>query len=377
VANHVESLNRNLQRKGDLNMQKKIIALAVAGLVSGAAFAQSNVTVYGVADLTFDNVKATGNAADGNNLGSRNRVSANSSLIGFKGAEDLGGGMKALFQFEQGVSVDATGGTFATRDSYVGLGGGFGTVLMGNLTGPTRGLGAAMDPFAGATGITANTGMIGKLGGGAGASLFDTRWANAIAYVTPSMGGFSVTAAYVANENKTRDGLDGTAGQLETRGYDLGAKYDAGPIMAGLSYNKAKVGDIANTEVSDTRLGVKYNFGAGTVGLLYDRVKAKANGASADRNAWFIPVTFSVSASGKLIAQYGKAGDVDGTSDTGAKQFSFGYEHSLSKRTMIKAVWSQISNESAADYDFGVNAMNFAGTGADPKGFQVGIRHSF
>ncbi|WP_172601798.1 porin [Sulfuricystis thermophila] len=361
-------------------MQKKIIALAVAGLVSGAAFAQSNVTIYGVADLTFDNVKAGGATDSGYNMPNRNRVSSNSSYIGFKGAEDLGNGLKAVFQFESGVNPDATGGTWANRDSYVGLGGGFGTVAMGNLTGPTRALGAAMDPFAGATGITANTGLIGKLGGGAGASLFDTRWQNAIAYISPSFSGFSVVAAYVANENKTRDGLSGTAGQLNTRGYDIGAKYENGPIMVAASYNQAKVGDIADTKGSATRVGAKYNFGMGTVGLLWDRVKWEDNTGNAKRNAWFLPVTFNVGGNGKIIAQYGHAGDVTDTSDTGAKMFAIGYEHSLSKRTMIKAVWSQISNEAAASYDFGVNAVGFSqtnGAGADPKGFQIGIRHTF
>lgn len=373
-------------------MQKKIIALAVAGLVSGAAFAQSNVTIYGVADLTFDNVKAGGATDSGYNMPNRNRVSSNSSYIGFKGAEDLGNGLKAVFQFESGVNPDATGGTWANRDSYVGLGGGFGTVAMGNLTGPTRALGAAMDPFAGATGITANIGLIGKLGGGAGASLFDTRWQNAIAYISPSFSGFSVVAAYVANENKTRDGLSGTAGQLNTRGYDIGAKYENGPIMVAASYNQAKVGDTADTKASATRFGAKYDFGMGTVGLLWDRVKAEDNGTgllggSVKRNAWFLPVTFNVGGNGKIIAQYGHAGDLSDTSDTGAKMFAIGYEHSLSKRTMIKAVWSQISNEAAASYDFGVNAVGFTqptlvplaanGAGADPKGFQVGIRHTF
>lgn len=358
-------------------MQKKIIALAVAGLMSGAAFAQSNVTVYGVADLTFDNVKSTGATAAGNNLPSRNRVSSNASMIGFRGAEDLGGGMRALFQFEQTVNPDATGGTFATNDSFVGLSGGFGTVLMGNLTGPTRALGAAMNPYASA-GISASTGLIGKLGGGAGPSMFDTRWRNAIAYVSPTMSGFSATAAYVANENKTQDGLNGTAAQLNTRGYDVGARYEAGPIMAGLSYNKVTVGNILGTETSDTRFGVRYNFGAGTIGLLYDRVKLQNNAVNQKRNAWFIPFAYNVTANGRLIAQYGKAGDITGTTNTGAKQFALGYEHSLSKRTMIKAVWSQITNEANANYDFGVNAVNTAPfNGADPKGFQVGVRHSF
>jgi predicted porin len=412
-------------------MQKKLIALAVSGLVSGAAFAQSNVTVYGVADLTFDNVQASGASPFVVDIGTgagdvahtyndlnwpgRNRVSANSSYIGFKGAETMGNGLTAVFQFEGGVGVD-TGSAFSfNRDSFVGIAGGFGTVAMGNLTGPTRGLGAAMDVNAGATGIGANSALLGKLGGAtlAGynpyftfpattaddntvangqaamgalgycatasstcASLFDTRWQNALAYISPNFAGVTITAAYVANENKTRQDV---ASKLNTWGYDIGVKYEGGPIMAGLTQNQARVNDTINTKATDTRAAGKYNFGIGTVGLMYDRVRVEADGLDLKRNAYFIPVTFTVGA-GKIVAQYGLAQDIkgmDGAENTGAKLFMVGYEHSLSKRTMVKAVYSTVRNEADAYYDYGVNAVGGILPGADPKGFQVGIRHSF
>jgi len=414
-------------------MQKKIIALAVAGLVSGAAFAQSNVTIYGVADVTFDNVKAGGASnltvdLDGPggdaaqtftnlNQPGRNRVSANSSYLGFKGVEDLGGGLKAVFQFEGGVANDSAGAFNFNRDSFVALAGGFGTVAAGILSGPTRSLGAAMDPFSGATGISANSALLGKLGGatlvgantyytnpgtagndntvanyqalkgatgycsssGTCTSLFDTRWNNAIAYISPNISGLTITAAYVANENKTRDDV---ANKLNTRGYDVGAKYENGPILAGLTYNEAKLGDNFGTKASDTRAAVRYDFGMGTVGLLWDRVKVSDNGngliqGTAKRNAWFLPVTFKVGGNGKIIAQYGHAGNINDTSDTGANMYAIGYEHSLSKRTILKAVWSEIRNKENAYYDFGINSVGGILPGADPKGFQVGVRHSF
>jgi len=435
-------------------MQKKILALAVAGLMSGAAFAQSNVTIYGAADVTFDNVKAAGasdftvgglpytytqtnvapaavstgtTAAPGTtytnlNQPARNRVSANSSFLGFRGTEDLGGGLKAVFQFEGGVANDNAGAFNFNRDSFVGLAGGFGTVAAGILTGPTRGLGSAMDPFLGATGIGANSGLLGKLGGatlagvnpyfsvpltgntaapspaqlanansiangqallgargycatsGTCASLFDTRWNNAIAYISPTMAGLTLTAAYVANENKTRSDI---ANKLETRGYDIGARYANGPILAGLTYNKAKLGDNFGTKASDLRAAFRYDFGMGTAGLMYDRVKVSDSDGSLKRNAWFLPVTFKVGPAGKAIAQYGRAGDIKGAGDTGAKLFALGYEHSLSKRTTVKAVYSQIRNEASAYYDFGVNSVGGIFPGADPKGFQVGVRHTF
>lgn len=350
-------------------MQKKFIALAVAGLVSGAAFAQSNVTVYGVADATFDVVKSSSSTAGNDNLGSMTRVSANSSLLGFKGVESLGNGLNAVFQMEGGVALDGTGnGAFSfNRDTFVGLNGGFGTVVLGTLTGPTRALGASTDVFAGATGIGANSALLGKLGnklvGGNAAdstipvtaagvncgrstictSVFDTRWKNAIAYVSPSFGGLTGTFAYVANENKTNESLNGTATQLNTKGYDAGLKYSNGPINVGLTYNWATLGNVQGTDARNLRFAAAYDFGVATVRGLIEQAKAKdvlASGDELKQTVYGLGATFNVSSAGKIVGQYYVAKDTKGTlgaEETGAKLIALGYEHSLSKRTLLKA----------------------------------------
>ncbi|MBA3032163.1 MAG: porin [Gammaproteobacteria bacterium] len=383
-------------------MQKKIIALAVAGLVSGAAFAQTNVTVYGTADATFDNVKASGatTTTATSNAESRNRVTMNSSFIGFKGSEDLGGGLKALFQFETGVGENTSSGTalasgnlttsaaalgWTNRDTFVGLSGGFGTLVAGNLTGPTRGFGAAMDVNSGSTGIGANSAMLGKLGGGSGASLFDQRISNAVAYTSPTFSGFGATVGYMANENKN----NGSAPLENVSAWDLGLAYANGPIMVRLTNERVKdKGTTAPGKATDTRFGGKFTDAGWSVGLLWDRVKVEGLGLNVKRTAWFLPVTFNVSAAGKIIGQYVSAGDVTNVANSGAKMFVLGYEHSLSKRTVVKALWSQISNEANASYDYmygvtdgrsnttGIGVSGF-GNGADPKGFSVGLRHTF
>lgn len=386
-------------------MQKKLIALAVAGLASTGAFAQSNVTVYGVADATFDVVKVGGDAA--NERGNTTRVSTNSSLLGFKGAEALGNGLTAVFQFESGVGFDNNGSFGATRDSFVGVAGGFGTVLMGKLTGPTRALGGDIDVNAGATGIGFNGGLIGKLGnrlvsvsGAPGStcaasstcvSIFDDRWNNAIAYVSPSFfGGLSATFAYVANENKNFQG----GAKANTTGFDAGLKYANGPIMAAMTYNAVSLGDATNTDVSDFRIGGTYDFGIATVRALFDRARADHfAGAKNTQNVFGLGGTFNLTPAGKLLAQAYFANDlkVDGSSskDSGAKLFELGYEHSLSKRTILKAVYAHLNNDKNASYDFGINAAGInadalgspaAGlstTGATVQGIQLGLRHSF
>ncbi|MDD3353177.1 porin [Zoogloea sp.] len=387
-------------------MQKKLIALAVAGLASTGAFAQANVTVYGVADASFDVVKIAGDA--NNELGNTTRVSTNSSLIGFKGAESLGNGLTAVFQFESAVGFDNGGALGTSRDSFVGLSGGFGTVVLGNLTGPTRALGAALDVNSGATGIGANTALLGKLGnnligttdangnyGGGStcgrstvcASIFDTRWKNAIAYVSPTFAGLNATFAYVANENKALNGLT----PANTTGFDTGLKYANGPIMAAVTYNAVYTNNAADLKISDFRVGGSYNFGAASVRALFDLARADNFGGNKVTQAvWGLGATYNVTPASKLVGQVYVARDlkVNGSSadDSGAKLFTFGVEHSLSKRTMLKATYSMVNNDKLASYDYGINAAGVnAGAlpvgastlGATVQGVSLGLRHTF
>ncbi|MEY2632788.1 MAG: hypothetical protein RIR00_1442 [Pseudomonadota bacterium] len=379
-------------------MQKKLIALAVAGLASTAAFAQSNVTIYGVADATFDTYKASGSAASATDVGSKNRVTSNSSYIGFKGVEDLGNGLKAAFQLENGVNFDnGAAGAWNNRDSYVGLVGGFGTVVAGNVTGPTRALGAKFDVNAGATGVGANTALIGKIGGGQGASHFDQRLNNAIAYISPSFSGFSAVAGYttgytasglVAKEASVANPAAGNTGMT------LGLNYDNGPIYVGYAYTAVKgedngTGVVAATykKAENNRLGAMYNFGQGSVGLLWDNTKftAVAGGTDVKNTVYYLSGKYNVTPAGKIIAQYGIAKNMTATAaDDGAKHLVIGYEHSLSKRTVVKAVYSAITNNAGATYDFlygaaasTATAAASAAAGADPKSISVGVRHSF
>lgn len=373
-------------------MQKKLIALAVTGLLSTGAFAQSSaVTVYGIADLSFDIVKTSGDSF-GKNTGSYSRVSSNGSYIGFKGTEDLGNGLKALFQLETGLAVDSDNGNNSlfgngtTRDSFVGLSGGFGEVKLGTLTTPTRALGTAMDVNAGSTSIGDNKALLNRSG-------FDTRQGNTVQYTSPSMAGFSAAVAYVSGEDKSRDWDAGTWRQENSRAWDLGLNYNNGPILLGLAYVAGEQKDVDDTKLRNLRATGAYDFGVASVRLIWDQVKYKDNtGLDEKSNVWGIGGTYNVVPNGKLIAQFYKAQDWKSNgvkqADTGAKLFEVGYEHSLSKRTMLKLVYARINNDSDACYDFATNggidngASGWScspglGRGLDPSGFQVGIRHSF
>jgi predicted porin len=429
-------------------MQKKVIALAVAGLVSGAAFAQTNVTIYGAADATFEMVQAKGasedigvrtvNAAgtpvatqialDGNkDILRHTRVQSNSSILGFRGSEDLGGGLKAIFQFETGITQDVASAATFNRDTFVGLQGGFGQIKGGLITGPARSLGAAVDLTVGATGIGANTAMLGKLGGnptftrtttfnpvtgvpvtttaasGAAFSYWDTRRSNSIQYTTPKFGGFEIRAMYGAGELRP----EGTKAAVT---YEVGAFYNNGPWYAGLTYGQAKANDAGyaagaplgvvpdKAKLTNVRLAGKYTFQGGhQISALFEQNKgtdlavtvvpqtATASARvmeieSAKSYTYGIGGKFKVSQPGAIIVQLyqvGKMKNVDEANKFKANFVALGYEHSLSKRTTLKAYYSRIANKDYAAYNYGIGNINGAGMGSNPNGFALGVRHTF
>lgn len=417
-------------------MQKKLIALAIAGL-SSAAFAQSNVTVYGVADLTQESVSASGATAVNSNIQSRGRLQSNSSYIGFKGAEALGNGLTAVFQFESNVNADnSTGSMLSTgRDSYIGVAGGFGTVAAGTLTHPIRAMGAKVDfnPGASSAGFTGS--MYGEVLGVKTGS--DERAANAVAYISPNFNGFTGVIAYV-NGSPIRD--DGTSASIESaqngnagvkaHAWQIAGSYENGPLYIGLGWDKhtdpgaaravytaalganpsgttglagavnttlggSATNSTANAGYNDsltiTRLAAKYSFSTGTsVSALWDKQKYEitnnaAIATDATRTAYMLGVNQNFGASNVWL-QYAVAKDPSGSvcstiscDNYGAKQWTLGYSYDLSKRTMIHALYSKISNDSAVAYDHYVGAVGLTGanSGADTSVWGVGLRHTF
>lgn len=415
-------------------MQKKLIALAVAGLASTGAFAQSNVTIYGVADGSFESVSVGGGYA------SRTRLATNSSLIGFKGTEDLGNGLKAIFQVENQISLDgprgittnsqSMGNGWNTRDTFVGLTGGFGAVLAGYVSTPQRSTAAKYDLMPGATGSGSSLNMIGRVNMGGvyqGAGLvannsFSTSAvggddlannvgtifrSQALTYVSPVVNGFNAVIAYVPNENRDNAAAPNTV-KRNPFGWNAAFNYSNGPINASLAYLKLKdIGidqgasnAVFNGEEDHTNwlLGVSYDFSPSTkVSFMYDNYKGKlgldAGGTGeVKRNAWYLAGKQSFGANDLTVAYMrnddNKVSNVPGSyGDTGAQAWSIRLAHNFSKRTQAYAIYTQIENEANAVYDF--NAIDPAvpggtggGTGAvsagaDPRVLGVGIRHIF
>jgi len=411
----------NLRRFSTMN--KKIIALAIASAFAApAAIAQSNVVIYGRANVSFENVKTSGAATASTDWGSRNRVSSNSSRLGFKGEEDLGNGLKAFFQVESTVAFDsgAASNGWVGRNTGVGLKGAFGSVLLGQWDTPYKLSTDPLDPFLN-TGVAGYSSIIGNGGptaanitGAASAAAdaatsvqFDRRQRNSIQYWTPSYSGFSGRIMYSANEEKTQDTVTTTV-QRDPSLWSVSGTYDNGPLYATLAYERhndygtggtaANTTALASTEDTGIRAGIAYTFlGTTKVAFAYERLEFEPiSTQTVKRNAYYVSLAHKMGP-GTIRAAYTLARDPSGTTgapgvggiggpDTngGAKQYSLGYGYSLSKRTELYALYTKIKNDSTASYNFATNGLGAANVasggvspGSDPTAYGIGVIHNF
>lgn len=219
-------------------MNKKLLALAVAGAcIAPTAMAQTAnpVTLYGRIYVMVESVKAQG-------LPTRTRVTDGSSLIGVRGTEDLGGGLKAFFQLETAFETgNSAGNTYATRNSGVGLQGGWGSLMAGRWDSPYKSATIAIDPFGDLT-IAGITSALNDRGN------HDRRTQNVIQYWSPAMGGFAFRLSHGVNEGKTA-----TLNPNETA---MSITYRKAPVYAFLTYEELKdIGAFAKQEARRRRRG--------------------------------------------------------------------------------------------------------------------------
>ena len=365
-------------------MQKKIIALAIAGLASTAAFAQSNVTIYGRADL--GGMYRGGTSGDvllnSANQGKYEIASGiqSGSRIGFKGSEDLGNGLKAIFEIEYGTALDQnTGGnqtaTWTNRHSYVGLTGNFGTVVGGHLDGVRYGVFNAFDPFTAGT-VGNFTQMTQQV----------DRASNAVAYISPKFAGFGVVLAYATAINSAESPANGTAPNNTTAGTNNDRTlntamltYDNGPISARADYEQVIPTNVPGKTWVATG-AFSYDFGVVKLSALVDEIKSdeQLSGQPAlDQVSWFIgakaPIgKFTLKAVGGQLLNK----TVGASEDRDSWKIGLGADYNLSKRTNLYANYGYISNDNLAAVRLSP-AANSNATGYGTRGFDFGIAHNF
>ena len=329
-------------------MKKSLVALAVLA-ASGAAMAQSSVTLFGVVDAGLTYSKASGQKA---NYGLTNSGNATSRL-GFRGVEDLGGGLKAGFWLEGAIQNDTGaangGGTPAgstgfefRRRSTVSLIGNFGEVRLGRELTAAYTAVSAYDVF-GQVGVGQNISF-----GNGTAGLGDPfRVSNMVSYYTPNMSGFKAAINYGFGEKQG----DNSANRYV--GGSVG--YDNGPLSVGVGYDQLNDSLAGFEKTQSLGVGASYNFGAVKLAALVREVRATpAVGEKSKLQSASLGLTAPVGAAGEARVAYNYYDNKD--FDGKAHQISLGYVHNLSKRTAVYGTYAFLKNQKSESFSVGAMA---------------------
>ncbi len=362
-------------------MQKKIIALAIAGLVSGGAFAQTNVTISGLVRVSVEQYKLS-HVPAGFDSSAENRVSDQSSMVVFKGREDLGGGMYAGFVLDNRWDPVSNASTSAGGNSNLHLGGTWGQVALGR---QDLHYGTALESYKAYTlqNILSN-GVFAQVNGVTVAN--GTRTPNVIMYDSPNMSGFSVrlagSTAWAAGEGSGLR-VSGAADPGKGSATNLALNYANGPIKAGYSYWRAKVEGGKTAAAGDQRgdtlqFGYTFPMGLG-IGLGWNKSKLDYTTGEVSRSAYVLPISYVFGAN-QVAFTYAKAGNTSGVADSGANAYTLSFGHSMSKRTNLGVAYTKLDNKSGGSYDlFGLAANGATATpaGADVSQVSFNMKHSF
>ena len=318
-------------------MKKTLIALAALGAMAGVAHAQSSVTLYGVADVFLGQTSSkTTTAGVEVKQPSQTVIDSgglNGSRWGLRGSEDLGGGLKAVFQLESGFDISTganTQGALFGRQAFVGLGGGFGTVSLGRQY-------TAYDTLRGATNNVFDSTFAATGGAWAnGVADYSNRVNNSISYASPSFGGFSGQVVASVGENKL-------TGLSATKNHSLHLKYANGPLLVGFAHqtennrNAAVVGPpaVAANNSADRKynmVAASYDFGVAALQTGFNVAKQ----GSRDDKEFQLGVSVPFGAASIAVGAARSKSELGGVSTTGTG-FGAAAVYNLSKRTSVYA----------------------------------------
>lgn len=397
-------------------MQKKLMAIAVAGALGAPAVAlaqASTVQVYG--QITYEyGIANQGDAVGGSRPNVDYADTPGGSAIGFRGEEKLGGGLSAWFQCESSADVrgmDQTG--FCTRNSAVGFKGGFGNIHFGRWDTPMKRalnvgtvgaeetglLGMSFLPFGGSGGADATAS-----GDGAQRQRWKRREAGLTYYESPNFGGFQILAAFSAGNAAADNAVLDSDVNKKPRVISLAGIYSAGPLGIGLAYERHNEFGLyapVSTEDADDRAwgaSVSYKFGPVEVGATYLDAKYETlPGQELKKKTVTVGVEWAIAGPHSVEAQYAWADDVDGNStvglggnggasapcpggvcvgSTGGDAISIAYRYRFSKRTSVKLGYVMVDNDSnSTAYRVGNTATVAPGEKSSAVAFH--IRHRF
>ena len=395
-------------------MKKSLVALAILA-AAGVASAQSSVTLFGVVDATY--AHGSGKGVGSSSKSQITNSGYNSSRLGFRGTEDLGGGMSASFWLEAGVANDngsgaltstnnqatgSTGGGGLTfnRRSTVSLASGLGEVRLGRDYTPQFWNQTVFDPFGtngvgttqtlNGTASTATGAVSGALGG-----LVAVRASNSIGYFLPgNLGGFYGQFQHYLGENNQ----NGLANEDDGKGSAIRLGYANGPVNVAIATSRTKYAQTPGSalvpaltgipgvaaavlavpavpagggDIKSTNIGGSFNFGVASVMALVTRDRVDAATARTGKGA--LIGTLIPLGAGQIRASYSTY-KTDAAGTPKSKKIALGYVHNLSKRTALYTTFARVTNSGGA-----AQALNGAVTSANGRstGYDFGVRHSF
>jgi predicted porin len=370
---------------GETCMKKSLIALAALA-AAGVASAQSSVTLFGIVDATW----AHGSASGGSSKTQLTNSGYNSSRLGFRGTEDLGGGMSASFWLEAGVNNDngtgaatntnnqasgaALGGlaggqglTF-NRRSTVSLAGGWGELRLGRDYTPQFWNLTVFDPF-GTNGVGTTATYSSIITG-----VTAVRASNTIGYFLPgNLGGFYGQVQYYLGENASTP----AGAKKDGRGYGIRLGFASGPFNVAFGTGKTEYNTIGSSgvagisgDVKQSNLGGQWDFG---MAKLQAQISRDDNGPI-EGKGWLVGGLIPVGAGEVRVSYSQYETDLGFGADPRSRKIALGYVHNLSKRTAVYATYARVRNSNGAALF--LNGATGA-AGANSSGYDLGVRHSF
>ncbi|MES2243251.1 MAG: porin [Pseudomonadota bacterium] len=364
-------------------MKKSLVALAILA-AAGVASAQSSVTLFGVVDATY--AYGSGSGAGSSSKSQLTNSGHTASRIGFRGTEDLGGGMSASFWLEAGINNDngtgqatninnqTTGTSAATagtqgltfnRRSTVSLASGLGELRLGRDYSPQFWNQTVFDPF-GTLGVGTSQALNSSIGGN---GLTGIRASNSIGYFLPgNLGGFYGQFQHYLGENNQT----GAATEDDGKGSAIRLGYANGPVNVAFATSSTKFATTATTgDIKSTNVGGSFNFGVAQVMALVTRDKVEQTANLTGKGALLgalIPL-----GAGEIRASYSTY-KTNAATTPKSKKIALGYVHNLSKRTALYTTFARVTNSGGAS-----QALNGAVTAANARstGYDFGIKHSF
>lgn len=404
-------------------MKKSLVALAIAGL-STAALAQTNVTIYGTADVSGQGTSLSTHVGQSSvPSGTTFNLKSNDSNIGFKGTEELGNGNKALFQYETYVNVTGdqavatnSGNLFGNmRDSYVGFGSKYGTTLAGYLSTPYRATVNSFDVFPGDRSDSVIENIIGKQrfgyrSGGANSTGYiqadSTVRATALAYATPTFYGVNGSIAYTGSNNNGQGNQTTNTVGLNTQttlnlqnALALNLGWSGYGVAVKGAFSQAKVNSTLQDSTGLLSTNTPFNgYTSYLVGVQYTGIQGLKTGVLYNRNS------LGTNAEGGLGAQKGSNNQVwagasyrfgnneprvsyvttsdtsgiDGIGQDGGTQWNLGWGYYLSKRTQVYGMVTQYKNNANAVWSPIQTGSNMLPTGGQTyTTYGAGLRTNF